>query len=137
MAGMLEIKWLSFFKSSASNNETVWSPRLFIKDNDGRTDVKSLGNKKISSDDLKKIQDWYLVNSRASVLLFKFEKLRPREIRSLDKVYAACEGVDEIRLNKGTLSLGDASVKGRYKLREKYPEAFKSSTETATARGAR
>ncbi|MGZ3796722.1 MAG: hypothetical protein ACXVB1_10165 [Pseudobdellovibrionaceae bacterium] len=110
--------------------EIVWDPRKFINDGEGRVPLRSLKEKKISPEDLKKIQDWYLVFSEPSSHLIKLEKsniknLSRGQVNSYDRVYAACENVDDVKLPNGT-PLGKAVVRARTKLREIYPEHFKT-----------
>ncbi|MGZ3748371.1 MAG: hypothetical protein ACXWRE_13405 [Pseudobdellovibrionaceae bacterium] len=106
--------------------EIAWDPRTFLKDGDGRVAVKSLKGEKIFFEDLKKIQNWYLVNSEVSKWLSKPKILFPNQAIIYDRVYLACAGVDEVKLPTG-LPLGKAAAQGRAKLHKAYPQLFKSS----------
>lgn len=132
-------------RTSSGKTETVWDPRLVNENEDGRTKVASLKNSKISDSELKKIQDWYLMNSAISKHIWnaynKFgqnQQYVQGQLRLYDKIFAECEGVTDVQINREKkVSVGDAAVKARYNMREKYPELFKSSTSSRSGSGTR
>ncbi|MGZ3742968.1 MAG: hypothetical protein ACXWRE_09845 [Pseudobdellovibrionaceae bacterium] len=108
------------------DRETAWDPQVFLNDDDGRVPLRSLKNEKISSDDLNKIQEWYLTQYSVAIshLAKPVHETQKNQAIYFDRMYAACENVEDIKLKNG-LTLGKSATRRRSELRLKYRDFFK------------